>query len=64
MPEAAKNYSITALELCGLAMNITSFVHLMKKVDFDVVVGHLAIMHIMKSKVEPSTKELKDYYNY
>ena len=26
--EAAKNYSITELELCGLAINIASFCHL------------------------------------
>ena len=25
LPEAARNYSITELELCGLAINITSF---------------------------------------
>ena len=31
LPEAAKNYSITELELCGLAINITSFSHLLKK---------------------------------
>ena len=28
MPEAAKNYSITDLEMCGLAINITTFSHL------------------------------------
>ena len=28
MPEAARNYSITELEMCGLAINIASFVHL------------------------------------
>ena len=33
MPEAAKNYSITELEMCGLAMNIATFLHLLKKVD-------------------------------
>ena len=33
LPEAAKNYSITELELCGLAINIASFVHLLKRVD-------------------------------
>ena len=27
MPEGAKNYSITELEMCGLAINIASFVH-------------------------------------
>ena len=37
MPEAAKNYSITELEMCRLAMNIATFSHLLKKVDFDVV---------------------------
>ena len=47
------------LEMCGLAINIASFVHLLKKVDFDVVVDHLAIMHIMKSKLEPATTRIK-----
>ena len=32
MPEAAKNHSITELEMCGLAMNIATFSHLLKKV--------------------------------
>ena len=53
MPEAAKNYSITELEMCGLAMNIATFSHLLNKVDLDVVVDHLAITHIMRSKAEP-----------
>ena len=43
MPEAAINYSITELEMCGLAMNIATFSHLLKKVDFDAIVDHLAI---------------------
>ena len=64
MPEAAKNYSITELEMCGLAMNMASFSHLLKKVDFDVVVNHLAITHIMRSKAEPTTTRIKDYWNY
>ena len=51
MPDAAKNYSITELEICGLAINITSFAHLLKRVDFDAVVDHLAITHIMRSKM-------------
>ena len=50
MTEAAKNYSITELEMCGLAISIASFVHLLKRVDFDAIVDHLSIMHIMKSK--------------
>ena len=59
MPEAAMNYSIIELEMCGLAINIATFSHLLKKVDFDVVVDHLAIMHIMKSKMEPATNRIK-----
>ena len=55
IPEAAKNYSITELEMCGLAMNITTFLHLQKKVEFDAIVNHLAITHIMRSKAEPAT---------
>ena len=59
MPEAAKNYSITELEMCRLAMNIVTFLHLLKKVDFDAVVNHLAITHIMRSKAEPATTRIK-----
>ena len=59
MPEAAKNYSITELEMCGLAINIMTFAHLLKKVDFDAMVDHLAIMHIMRSKAEPATTRIK-----
>ena len=59
LPEAAKNYSITELEMCGLAINIASFAHLLKRVDFDDVVDHLAITHIMRSKMEPATNRIK-----
>ena len=59
MPEAAKNYSITELEMCGLAINIATFSHLLKRVDCDAVVDHLAIMHIIKSKMEPVINRIK-----
>ena len=59
LPEAAHNYSITELEMCGLAINIASFAHLLRKVDFDAVVDHLAITQIMRSKVEPATNRIK-----
>ena len=59
MPEAAKNYSITELEMCRLAMNIATFSHLPKKVDFDAVVDHLAITGIIRSKAEPATTRIK-----
>ena len=59
MQEAAKNYSITELEMCGLAINIVSFPHLLKRVDFDAVLDYLALMHIMRSKMEPATNRIK-----
>ena len=55
----AKIYSITELELCGLAINITSFSHLLKRVDFDAILDHLALTHIIKSKAEPATTGTK-----
>ena len=51
--EGVRSYSITDLELCGLAINIDSFSHLLKRVDFDV------IMHIIMRKTEPETTRLK-----
>ena len=45
--------------MCGLAINIASFAHLLRKVDFDTVVDHLAITQIMRSKVEPATNRIK-----
>ena len=45
LPKAVRNYSITELEICGLAINIASFIHLLKKVDFDAIVDHLPLTH-------------------
>ena len=59
LPEAACNYFITELEMCVLAINIASFMHLLRKVDFNAVVDHLAIMHIKRSKIEPATTRIK-----
>ena len=59
MPEVARNYSITELEMCVLAINIASFSHLLKRVEIDAVVDNLAIMHIIKSKMELATNRIK-----
>ena len=45
--------------MCGLAINIAIFAHLLRKVDFDAVVDHLVIMQIMRSKIEPATNRIK-----
>ena len=59
LPEAARNYSITELEMCGLAINIVSFALFLRKVDFDAIVDHLALTHIMKSKMEPASTRIR-----
>ena len=59
LPEASRNYSITKLELYGSAINIASFSHLLKRVDFDAIVDHLVLTHIIKSKVELDTTRIK-----
>ena len=59
LPETAKSYSITKLELCRLAINIASFAHLLKRVDFDAILDHLALTHIIRSKVELATTRIK-----
>ena len=59
LPEAIRNYSITEFELHGLAINIASFSHLLKGVDFDAIVDHLSLTHIIKSKAEPATVRIK-----
>ena len=56
---SCKNYSITELELCGLAINIASFSHLLKRVDFDAIMDHLSLIHIIKRKAEPATIRIK-----
>ena len=59
LPIAARNYSNTELGMCRLAINMASFVHLLKRVDVDVIVDHLALTHIIKSKAEPTTTRIK-----
>ena len=59
LPEPAKSYSLTESELCGLTINIASLSHLLKRVDFDTIVYHLALTHIIKSKMELATTRIK-----
>ena len=59
LPEAVRSYSITELELYNLVINIVSFSHLLKRVDFNVIVDNLALMHIIKSKAELATTKIK-----
>ena len=41
------------------AIQKLSFAHLLKREDFDAIVDHLALVHILKSKTEPVTTRIK-----
>ena len=45
----------------SLAINITSFTPLLRKIDFDAIVDHLALMHVITSEAEPATTRIKSY---
>ena len=47
--------------MCGLAINIVSFAHLLKREDFDAIMDHLALTHIIKSKAEPDTHRINRF---
>ena len=40
-------------------INIASFSHLLNRIDFDAIVDHLALIHIIKSKTEWATSRIK-----
>ena len=54
-----RNHSITEFELCGLAINMASFSHLLKRVDFNAIIDLLSLTHNMKSKAEPANVKIK-----
>ena len=56
---SCKNYSVTELELCGLAINMAGFSHQLKRVDFDSSMDHLSLTHSIKSKAEPAIIRIK-----
>ena len=55
----AGNYSLAEMKMYGLATNIASFAHLLKREDFDAIVHHLALVQILKNKTEPATTRIK-----
>ena len=61
IPTVAQNYSITKLELYGLTMNIASFSHLLKKVNFDAVVRTFSSnTYQRRVSQEPATTRIRE----
>ena len=52
MPTVPQKHSVTEIELCGLAFNITIFSHLLRGADFEIMVDHFTLNCITKSKSE------------
>ena len=59
LPQSAKNFGITKLELAGLLVNIHGFMQLLCNEYFEVLVKHKAIEYMIKSKTESPTTRLK-----
>ena len=59
LPQSAKNFGITKLELTGLLVNIHGFMQLSCNRYFEVLVNHKAIEYMIKSKTESPTSRLK-----
>ena len=59
LPPAAITCSISELELCGLAINIHSFKHILRNTEFTVSIDHFALLNTLNAKREPPTLGLK-----
>ena len=59
LPSAVKNYSITELELFGVAINIFAFRQTLTGIYFEVYCDHSAITHIFKSKKKIVTTRIQ-----
>ena len=62
LPDAVSRYSISELELTGLASNISGFKHLLSKTEFTVYVDHSALCHILKAKRQAPNSEIEKTY--
>ena len=59
LPQSAKNFGVTELELTGFLVNIHGFMQLLCNRYFEVLVNHKVIEYMIKSKTESPTTRLK-----
>ena len=59
LPQSAKNFRVTELELTGLLVNIHGFMQLLHNRYFEVLVDHKAIEYMTKSKTKSPITRLK-----
>ena len=56
--EAAKNYSVTLLEMTGLVTGLQIWSHFLNKREIDVVTDHQAAVYILKAKKKPPNERI------
>ena len=61
LPQSAKNFGVTELELTGLLVNIHGFMQLLHNRYFEVLVDHKANEYMIKSKTESPTTRFKNF---
>ena len=59
LPQSAKNFGVTELELTGLPGNFHGFMQVLCNRYFEVCIDHKAIEYMIKSKTESPTTRLK-----
>ena len=59
LPNSAKNFGVSELELTGLLVNMHGFMQLLHNCYFEVLVDHKVIEYMVKSKTETPTMRLK-----
>ena len=59
LPQSAKKFGVTELELTELLVNIHGFMQLLHNRYFEVLVNHKAIEYMIKSKTESPSTRLK-----
>ena len=59
LPQSARNFGVTELELTELLVNIQGFMLLLCNRYFEVLVDHKAIEYMIKSKTESPSTRLK-----
>ena len=59
LPPAGIRYSISKLELCGLAVNKHHYKHIVRNTDFTVIIDHSVLLYILNANTEPPTLRLK-----
>jgi hypothetical protein len=59
LPPAAKNYSVSELELMGIYLNVTAFRHMLLGRNFQIFCDHSALVQIYRSKRQPPTTRIQ-----